>query len=53
MSAGVPRREDVAHLVGDRVMLIDLREAIRRKVDVLDRIELVSGVVRSSNPFCG
>jgi hypothetical protein len=43
--------KDVAHLVRYRVMLVDLREAIRRKVDVLDPIELVSGVIRRSNPF--
>ena len=35
------------------MMLIDLREAIRREVDVLDGIGLVSGVIRRSNPFCG
>ena len=43
--------EDVGHLVSDRVVLIDLREPIRREVDVLDRIGLVSGVIRRSNPF--
>ena len=32
-------------------MLIDLREAIRREVDVLDRIELVAGVIRRGNLF--
>jgi hypothetical protein len=32
-------------------MLIDLRKAIGREIDVLDRIGLVPGVIRSSNPF--
>ena len=43
--------EDVGHLVSDRVVLIDLREPIRREVDVLDRIGLVTGVIRRGNPF--